>query len=221
MRDGLEAPTELPSADELARLRAFLDGQARIDLAVWVRHRHDGPQGMTHDHHLVLGVANEDAAGSDLWALECGIGSEVSLPGWLDIGPVSEVEALRSFGVVVWERRESPRSRLDPLEFRFTHDAPTATPELVRAATVAVEAVPWVRRVEISNERLWKGAREVWLHERLFVVGEGLPPRGDPVRAVSGAMKALGVRNVAVSLGDAPEGTPTTTVFAAPGEARA
>jgi hypothetical protein len=42
MRKGLDPPTEPVAGRELELIRAFLDGQSLIDLAVWVRHEQQG-----------------------------------------------------------------------------------------------------------------------------------------------------------------------------------
>jgi len=45
MRDGLDAPTLEVPAENRENIRAFLDGQSRIKLAVWVRHEQRGVEG--------------------------------------------------------------------------------------------------------------------------------------------------------------------------------
>jgi hypothetical protein len=158
MRDGLAPPTESLPDEDLDGIRSYLDSQARVDLAVWVRHAHQGPDGPGYDHHLMLGVADDDYATGDMLALEVGIG--LRQPGWLDIFPLSEVQALRPFGTVVWERGSRPRSG-DPLDFRLTWEPLETEREVAKAFADLVRVVDGVARVEAALERLCKNGDEV------------------------------------------------------------
>ena len=96
MRDGLDAPTLEVPAENRESIRAFLDGQSRIKLAVWVPHEQRGVDGPLYDHHLVLGLADEDCRTGDMRALDSGMRCpwpHLTEPTWIDIYPVSEVEA--------------------------------------------------------------------------------------------------------------------------------
>ena len=166
MREGVDAPTESIPDEDLARVRSFLDAQSRVDVAVWVRHRHTGPEGVMYDHHLMLGLADDDCASGDMGALEVGIG--IPRPGWLDVFPLSEVEALRSFGTVVWERDDGPRTG-DPLDFRFTWEPLQLEPEAVDAFATLVAAVEGVARIEGAIERLWKNGSEIRHSAHLYI----------------------------------------------------
>jgi hypothetical protein len=166
MRDQLDAPTESIPDPELLRVRAFLDEQSRVDLAVWVRHAQTGPQGPVYDHHLVLGVADDDYSTGDMGALEFGIG--IPHVGWLDIFPLSEVDALRPFGTVVWSRDELPRTG-DPLDFRLTWEPLRVEPDVNNAFADRVRLVEGVTRIEAAIQRLWKDGSEVRHSSHLFV----------------------------------------------------
>jgi hypothetical protein len=125
MREGLDAPTLQLPADNVEEIRAFLDGQSRIKLAVWVRHEQHGPEGALYDHHLMLGVDDRDWETGDLRALDEGMRIPALLlgePTWIDLFPLTEAGELRSFGTVIWERTGEPRDDLDPLDFRFTRE---------------------------------------------------------------------------------------------------
>jgi hypothetical protein len=168
MREGLDAPTESISGAELDGIRSYLDSQARVDLAVWVRHEHQGLDGPQHDHHLMLGIADDDYAAGDMRALEAGIELRLRQHGWLDLFPLSEVEALRPFGTVVWERGGRPRAG-DRLDFRFTSEPLAVSREVVEAFAELVRGVEGVDRIEGTLERLWEGDDEVQQELQLHV----------------------------------------------------
>jgi len=160
MRSAIDAPTEVFSPEVAGRMRAFLDRQRPIELAVWVRHEQHGVEGPLYDHHTMLGVDDERYSAADLPALEQGIGLECpGIPGWLDLFPLSEVEGLCDFGEVLWERSDE-LGELDPLDFRFTHEPIAVTPE-ARSVFVELvrEAAPAVVLVYASHARFWKGDR--------------------------------------------------------------
>jgi hypothetical protein len=213
MREGLDAPTELPPASGLARTRAFLEGQARIDLAVWVRHEQRGVDGPLFDHHLCLGVVDPPG---DLRALEAGIEAEAAPPGWVDLYPLSEVEPLRAFGYVVWERADGVRDGLDPLDFRFSYEAPEVS-DAVRDSVRAVAAdLTGLVRVGLTVARLWKGDREVYSNTCVSVGWDhGHRPVHDALPRVLSAIRAAGdvsTANIGGSLGAPrrPDETETT-----------
>jgi hypothetical protein len=195
MRAGLDAPTEPFSPEMVDRLRAFLDRQRPIELAVWVRHEQQGVDGPLYDHHIVLGVDDELYGTADLPALEEGIGHECrGIPGWLDLFPLSEVEALREFGEVLWERF-GEAGELDALDFRFTHEAIMVTPE-ERTAFVELlrEAAPAVVRVHASRARLWKGERALEDSTSLYVGwDESRRGAGNTLRIVLDAARGAGI----------------------------
>lgn len=160
MREGLDAPTEAIAAEELAAIRSYLDSQARIDLAIWVRHEQQGVDGPQYDHHLMLGIADDDYAAGDMWALMVGIELRLRQPGWLDLFPLSEVEALRPLGTVVWERGARPRNG-DSLDFRFTYEPLEVDDEVAQAFAELVRVIDGVERIEGTLERLWHDDDEV------------------------------------------------------------
>ena len=169
MREGLDAPTfELPP-DNVAAIRAFLDGQSRIKLAVWVRHEQQGVDGPLYDHHVGLAVEDEDWRTGDMQALDAGLRLPLHVPEeptWIDIAPLSEVEPLRSFGTVLWEQT-SPG--LDPLDYRFTFEPFEPEPQAAAQFARLVSALPAVRRVGADVAELWKGPEVVESTVRLFV----------------------------------------------------
>lgn len=174
MREGFDAPTAvLPEQDAIA-LRDYFDAQSRIELAVWVRHEQRGADGPLYDHHLVLGVDDEDYASGDMWALELGM----NLPGLCFDGPIwapdifalSEVEALRAFGAVVWE---GPGSG-DPLDFSLTWEPFEADPDDVARFGRLIAAERGIRRVEATRQRLWRGREEVASSSCFFVDADGV-----------------------------------------------
>ena len=169
MREGLDAPAlELPAANVEA-IRSFLDGQSRIELAVWVRHEQSRPDGSMYDHHLVLGVADEDWSTGDMRALEDGMelpGLDIRDPTWLDIYPVSEVEALRSFGTVLWEQTAAGA---DPLDYRFTYEPFEPEPSAGERFAMLLAETPEINRVGATVEHLWKGDEVLGETVRLFV----------------------------------------------------
>jgi hypothetical protein len=169
MREGLDAPTfELPP-ENVEAIRGFLDGQSRFKAAVWVRHEHQGVDGPLYDHHLVLAVADEDWATGDLRALDDGMRLpmlDTREPKWVDICPVSELDALRSFCTVLWERA-SPGD--DSLDYRFTFEPFEPDPVAIERFAASLAALPAVRRVGADVSRLWKGDEEVRSRVRVFV----------------------------------------------------
>jgi hypothetical protein len=158
MRDGLDAPTFELSAEKVAEIRAYLDGQSRFKLAVWVRHEQRGVDGPLYDHHLVLAVDDEDWANGDMRALEEGMrfpALDATEKTWIDIYPASEFDELRSFGIVLWEQT-SPGA--DPLDYRFTHERVAISAEALKAFGSLVQAVaPEVVRVTATRSRFVEG----------------------------------------------------------------
>ena len=169
MRESLDAPTfELPS-ETIEQVRAFLDAQSRFKLAVWVRHEQQGVDGPAYDHHLVLAVVDDDWAAGDMRALDAGMRPpllSMSEPTWIDIYPLSEVEELRPFGIVLWEQT-SPGD--DPLDYRFTFEPFEPDPEAVERLAALVAPLVGVRRIGADVSRLWKGDEEIESCVRLFV----------------------------------------------------
>ncbi len=215
MRSPLHPPAELPSDEELATIRAYLGGQSRIDLAVWVRHEHEGVDGSMYDHHLMLGMEDADYDGGHPDAILFGVENEGLSAGWVDLSPLSEVEKLREFGYVVWERDGRPTEGLDPLDFRYSFEAIAAPAGLAALVEAAVEDLPAVVRVELTHEQLWKDDREVWALTRVFVVvDEDGGPVGSVVDAVDGLIAPFFPLNRGVSLGrSADPRLETTTLF--------
>jgi hypothetical protein len=212
MREGLDAPTlELP-AEKLEAIRSFLDGQSRFRLAVWVRHEQQGVEGPLYDHHLVLGVADEDWATGDMRALDSGLQLPLLVrePTWIDIFPVSEVEGLRSFGAVLWEQRTPGE---DPLDYRFTHDEPIlpSADALTTFAALVRARAPEVDRVTATRARLWKGESELEDSTDLCVscYFDSIFPPG-PLPIVQEAAREAGIAHDGASLvrpsKDGPEG---------------
>jgi hypothetical protein len=170
MRDGLDAPTLQLPVDNVAEVGAFLDGQSRIELAVWVRHEQSGPEGRSYDHHLVLAVSDDDWATGDIRALEDGLqlpALATSRPTWIDLFPISEVEELRAFGTVLWEQE---RAGADPLDYRQSWEPYAAEPAVAERFREHVSAAaPWVERVEATVRRLWNGDLPEWGELQLYV----------------------------------------------------
>jgi hypothetical protein len=161
MHEGLTAPTEDVAPETLTRMREFLDQQRAIALAVWVRHEQQGIDGPLYDHHTMLGVDDQLYADTDLWALERGIRLSAFVPGWLDLFPLSEVEALRPVGQVLWERAASLGADLDPLDFRFTWEPLEVQEHAAASFANVARGLPELRRVEASRELLWKNGHTV------------------------------------------------------------
>jgi hypothetical protein len=174
MRDGFDAPQLQLPAEDVRALGEFFDGQSRVQLAVWVRHEQRGVDGPLYDHHLVLGIDDEDYASCDVWALELGMpvpGLRFSEPQWLDIFPLSEVEQLRSFAVV-WEHDPERSTGDDPLDYRLTWEPYEADPRAAARFVEHLRSKPGIRRVEGAYERLWKGSTEVRTGVALYVDAE-------------------------------------------------
>jgi hypothetical protein len=216
IRRPLHAPTEFPSDDKVARARAYLDGQSRIDLAVWVRHEQRGVDGPLYDHHMMLGLADDDYENADPDAILFGLEREMGyLGGWTDLFPLSEVETLREVGHILWERDGRPIEGLDPLDFRWSFEA-TPLPEGLRAVIeAAVEDLPAVMGIEVTQARLWKAGREVWTQARVFVIAD--EARGHVRNVVTPIAELLAPYfplNRAVSLGRPVDPrVETTTLF--------
>jgi hypothetical protein len=168
MREGFDAPTDALPEEDVRALRAFFDRQSRIKLAVWVRHEQRGVDGPIYDHHLAVGVADEDYVSGDMRALELGMelpGLRFDGPTWMpDIFALSEVEALRGVGTVVWQGGDAG----DPLDYRFTWEPLDADADARERFAALVDPLP-IRSVEAARERLWKGGEEVKVTDQLFV----------------------------------------------------
>jgi len=187
MREGLDAPTLQLPADNVDEIRAYLDGQSRITVAIWVRHEQQGLDGPLFDHHLMLGVDDRDWETGDMRALEEGMripALQLGEPTWIDLFPLSELEPLRSFGTVLWEQTVPGE---DPLDYRLTSEPFEPDSRAVESFAARVAALPAVRCVGADVLRLWKGDDEVEAQVRLFVDApietEALPPVLDAARA--------------------------------------
>jgi hypothetical protein len=216
MRDGLDAPTLELSAGDVERIRAFLDGQSPIKLAVWVRHEQQGVDGPLYDHHVVLGIDNRIWRDRDMRAVEQGMHfpwPQTPEPTWIDPYPLSEVEPLRSFGTVLWEQT-TPGS--DPLDYRFTHEPVTVTPEALAAFRNVMPAVaPQVVRVTATRSRLWKGESEIEDDTNLCVAChfDQLGPAPGPLQAVQDAARKAGIAHSGGTLERPGEPPPYATVL--------
>lgn len=241
MRDGLDAPTETVQAAELERLRAYLDRQRPIALAVWVRHAHAAGDGATDwDHHTMLGMDEAAYARADLAALDRGLWEECPAPGWLDAFPLAEVEPLRAFGEVLWEREEEPTAGLDPLDFSLAVEAVEPPAGVGEAIESAVRRMGSVRRVDLARVSLRKSGCELegWL--RFGVVEEergrrpglwspapaggaaGVDAAPNGVTCVSGALRRLDLgRLEVVGVSRPGDGDASTIVYERPPEAAA
>jgi hypothetical protein len=136
IRRPLHPPTELIPEERLASIRAYLNRQGRIDLAVWVRHEHKGIDGPLYDHHLMLGMDDADYDGGQPDAILFGAENEGLSAGWVDLFPLSEVESLREIGYVVWERDGRSIEGLDPLDFHWSFEAIPPPDGLVAAVVL-------------------------------------------------------------------------------------
>ena len=187
MREGLDAPAfELPPTN-VQEIRAFLDGQSRFKLAVWVRHEQLGADGPMYDHHLLLAVDDEDWETGDMRALEDGMrlpGLDTREKTWIDIYPLSEVRAVCAFGTILWEQT-SPGD--DPLDYRFTFESFAPDPGAVERFASLVASVAPVRCVGADVVRLWKGDDQIDSHVRLLV---DAPFGADVLRSVVDAARA-------------------------------
>ena len=214
IRDGLDAPTVAPSQDELEAMRAFLDGQSRLKLAVWVRHEHETPDGPSYDHHVV--VDEEYCATLDMRALDAGmrfLRPQSAGPTWSGLAPASEVDELRSFGTILWEQG-SPGP--DPLDYRITREPPAAVPaEPLRAFGRLVHAAaPEIVRVTATRSRLWKDESEVEDETTLCVACcfDQISPPG-PLEAVQDAARRAGIAHSGGSLERPAEPPPYAMVL--------
>jgi len=216
MREGLDAATLELSADDLMRMRAFLDGQAPIKLAVWVRHEQQGVGGPLYDHHVVLGFDDREWERGDMRAVEQGMRfpwPRTTGPTWIDPYPLSEVEPLRAFGRVLWEQT-TPGS--DPLDYRFTHEPVTVPAEALAAfRSVMPTVAPQVVRVTAKRSRLWKGEAEIEEDVGLCVAcyfDQMGPPPG-PLQVVQDAAREAGIAHTSGSLERPAETPPYATVL--------
>ncbi|MDP9261988.1 MAG: hypothetical protein M3O89_08470 [Actinomycetota bacterium] len=215
MRSPLHPPTELIPEQRIASIRAYLERQSRIDLAVWVRHEQKGVDGPLYDHHLMLGMDDADDNRGHPDAILFGVENEGLSAGWVDLFPLSEVEKLREFGYVVWERDGRSIEGLDPLDFYWSFEAIPPPGGLVAAVAAAVEDVPAVVRVELTRQCLCKADREVWIQTRVFVVDdEARGSAGNVVKTISELLAPFFPSNRGVSLGRSVDpGVATTTLF--------
>ncbi len=216
IRRPLHPPTELPSDDKVARARAYLDGQSRIDLAVWIRHEQRGVDGPLYDHHVMLGLDDDVYETGHPDAILFGVEREMGhLGGWTDLFPLSEVETLREVGHILWKRDGRPIEGLDPLDFHWSFEAIPAPEGLRTVIEAAVEDLPAVVGVEVTRDRLWKADREVWSQARVFVIAD--EARGnidDVVQTIAELLPPFFPLNRGVSLGrPADPRVETTTLF--------
>jgi hypothetical protein len=151
LRDGLRAPVVVPPPALVRQLVAFLEGQSRIRVAVWMGHEH----GTDVDEHLLLGIDDRDWRESDLRALDHGLEHDVvGFHAWLDLFSVADTAAARADGIVLWEQT-LPGS--DPLDYRFTYEPLEPDPAMLARFAALLEAEPAIRRVAATVQKLWKG----------------------------------------------------------------
>jgi hypothetical protein len=203
IRMPLHPPTEFPSDDEIARTCAYLDGQSRIDLAVWVRHEQKGVDGPLYDHHVMLGLADEDYENGDPDAILFGVERELGyLGGWTDLFPLSEVETLREFGHVLWERDGRPIAGLDPLNFRWVFEPVEPSAEALEVFRRLIAVLPAVVRVEATHQRLLKDDQERYNTTTLYVLWDTeLGPVQNALAVVGSAAAEAGISYQGLSAG--------------------
>jgi hypothetical protein len=195
IRMPLHPPTEFPSDREIARACAYLDGQSRINLAVWIRHEQKGVDGPLYDHHLMLGMDDADYEKGDPDAILFGVEREAGyLGGWTDLFPLSEVETLRDLGHVLWERVGQPTEPLDPLNFTWSFEPIEVSGESLEAFRGLLAVVPAVTRVEATHQQLLKDDREQWETTTLFIGWDtDLGPVHNALTLVGSAAREAGI----------------------------
>src|SRR5205823_7077866 len=144
-------------------------------------------------------------------------GIELECPGisgWLDLFPLSEVEALRGCGEVLWERSGEACGR-DSLDFRFIRE-PIEVTTVARStfARHVREVAPAVVRVHASHARLCKGERELEGSTSLYV-GWDEARQGAPntLRLVHEAAREAGIDCSGGTLGPPVESPSHATVL--------
>jgi hypothetical protein len=148
-------PPERPlSEDDRARAAAYLAQQARFDLAVWVGYRFR-PGGAV-DHELKLRLRGRRPGRRDLSALFWGVCHEIGVDAYIGIPTRAEMEAIRRVGDCVWERTGPAPEYADPLDFSSTSEPIKLPSALLEAIRDAMKAFPVVRRVGVSQSKLWK-----------------------------------------------------------------
>jgi hypothetical protein len=146
----------------------------------------------------MLGVDDARFHAGDMFAFSQGLDEECPAPGWVDVFPLSEVEALRPVGDVLWERAGAASGDLDPLEFRSTWEPLAVTPaQRERFAAAVRAAAPAVVRVEGTRHTLWRGEAVVVDSVDLFVECGRLMP--DALSEVGRVARECGVAAVARS----------------------
>lgn len=181
------APIDSFPDEYRARVREYLDQQARFDLALWVSTDRNFP-----DHELLLRARpRRPRFGSRLGLLWQEVSRELSIAPYIAIPTHRQITAAVKAGAeVVWHRAGPPPPGADPLDFwgQSEHlDVPRGFPEEIARA---MSDYPDVTRVAVWRAKAFKG--EVLLADFVCAAVECPPPGkvGDAVGRVSELLKA-------------------------------
>jgi hypothetical protein len=210
------SPTEPLSDDDRAKAVAFLERQARFDLAVWVGYRFR--PGGSVDHELMLRSRGRTPGSRGRRTLFWGVTYELPTQCYVGFPTRAEMRQVRRVGEFVWERTGPPSERADPLFYRLTSEPLEAAPAIRDEIREAMEAFTAVSRVHIKRSKLWKS--EKLLHEKVNVTVEcegGTSGLGSgPVGALTDLLRDhyLGLgQGFGVALGQIPSNVPAAIAY--------
>jgi hypothetical protein len=182
-------PAEPLDDDDRVKAVAFLEGQARFELAVWVGYR-TGP-GHNADHELKLRLRGNRPGRDGLRTLFWGVSYSLGTRCYVGVPTHAEMRKIRRAGELTWERREPPPEGADPLDFRLSREPVELPGALRQQIKAAMEAFPEVHRVRIARTKMWK-SDELFRENVVAAVecdGRTTGP-GDPVGALAEILRS-------------------------------
>jgi hypothetical protein len=206
------APVDaLPDEDRVAAV-SYLEGQCRIDLALWVGYRF-GPKGSV-DHELVLRLRGPRPGRVGVAALSAGVGRELPTRCYVGFPTRATLREARPVAELVWERRGAAAEGADPLDFRLVFAPVDTSPDLRAAVAAAAAEVPVVRRVRRARSTLLKSGRNVQQSVQAMIeYDEPWTDLGNVVGTVSDLLRPHFVTDFGVTAGTWPYRVSTTTIY--------
>jgi hypothetical protein len=147
--------------EDLSKVLSFLDGQSRVDLAVWV-----GIQFSTHvQHQVACRLVGRRPAPPELNALYFGLLYDVSTHCYLEFPTRQKMRQIESVGETIWNG--PPAADGDPLDYRYEYEKVDLREDVLRGVVEVGKAHPTFKAIHIVRSILLKS--DAVVHDAITV----------------------------------------------------